>query len=127
MTELEERVDKLEQRVHELESRIDDGVETQADSLKEFVNRTDPDGHDDIVLAIGYYLESIEGKQGFSASDLKDSYKRAKRQPYSNISVLTSRMTDKGHIMVYSSENNKKTYTLTAKGEEKIEGVLQDE
>lgn len=127
MTELEDRVESLETRVSELESRLDAGAEAEAESLKEFVKQIDPEGHDEVALAIGYYLENIEGNQGFTASDIKEGYKRAKRQPYSNISVLLGRMKDNGNIMVFNSGSTKNTYTLTMEGEEKIEEVQEDE
>ncbi|MFB6158687.1 MAG: hypothetical protein ABEJ95_03425 [Candidatus Nanohalobium sp.] len=127
MPELEDRVENLENRVRELESRLDAGAEAKAESLKEFVKQVDPEGHDEVALAIGYYLENIEGSQGFTASDIKEGYKRAKRQPYSNISVLLGRMKDNGDIMVFNSGSTKNTYTLTLEGEEKIEEVQEDE
>lgn len=127
MTELEDKVESLESRVSELESRLDAGAEVEAESLKEFVKQVDPEGHDEVALAIGYYLENIEGSQGFTASDIKEGYKRAKRQPYSNISVLLGRMKDNGDIMVFNSGSTKNTYTLTLEGEEKIEEVQSDE
>jgi len=123
MTELKERVKSLEKRVSELESRLDVGAEVEAESLKEFVKQVDPEGHDEVALAIGYYLENMEGNQSFAASDIKEGYKRAKRQPYSNFSVLLGRMKDKGDIMVFNSGSTKNTYTLTLEGEEKIEEV----
>lgn len=127
MAELEDRVESLESRVAELESRLDAGAQPEAESLKEFVKQVEPEGHDEIALAIGYYLENVEGGQGFTASDIKDGYKRAKRQPYSNISVLLGRMKESGDIMVFSSGSTKNTYTLTTEGEEKVEEVQNNE
>ena len=127
MAELEDRVESLENRISELESRLDAGAQAEAESLKEFVKQVEPEGHDEIALAIGYYLENIEGSQGFTASDIKEGYKRAKRQPYSNISVLLGRMKDSGDIMVFSSGTTKNTYTLTTDGEEKVEEVQNNE
>ncbi len=127
MSELEKRVQNLEKRVNELESRLNAGEDVKADSLKDFVKQVNPEGHDEIALAIGYYLENTEGNQGFTASDIRDGYKRAKRQPYSNISVLLSRMEENGRIMILSSGSTKNTYTLTHQGEEKIEGVSNNE
>ena len=127
MTELEDRIESLETRVRELESRLDAGEEAKAESLKDFVKEVDPESHDEVALAIGYYFENIEKSQGFTASDIRDGYKRAKRQPYSNVSMLLGRMKDKGYVMVSNSDSNKNNYTLTLKGEEKIEEVTNNE
>lgn len=126
MSDLEQRVAELEERVSTLESLLAGEENLEVDSVKEFVNKIDPDNHDKTFLAIGYYFENKEGKKKFTNKEIKEGYKRAKRKPYSNFSVLTGRLEDNGLIMEMESEGGK-AWALTNKGEEKINSRIEDE
>lgn len=127
MNNIEERVAELENKVQSLEKKLENGTDVEIDSLKGFVNRVDPEDHDQTFLAIGYYFENKEGESEFTTKEVEEGYKRAKRKPYSNFSVLTSRLDKNKLIMEMGEKDGKKSWALTNKGEHKIKDRLEDE
>jgi hypothetical protein len=127
VSDLEEKVKQLESRLEVLENKFESGAEPKTNSIKEFVNEVDPEDHDQTFIAIGYYLENKEGENEFTTKEAEQGYKRAKRNPYSNFSVLTNRLEDKDLIMEMGEKDGKKSWALTNKGEHKINDKLENE
>lgn len=94
-------------------------------SVGEFIRQLAPKMHTDMVLAFGYYLEKQSGAKDFMAADINRCYYEAKLEP-SNTSQMISRNIRRGTIMETKSSRgaNKKRYTLTQTGEDKVRVLL---
>jgi hypothetical protein len=90
-------------------------------SIREFMSEFTRASHATKVLAIGYYLEVLEGKEPFDVGDIREGYLSAKLSPSSNISAEIS--TNLKRSLMLSPQRGK--YALTQPGSETIRGLLQ--
>jgi iron-sulfur cluster repair protein YtfE (RIC family) len=124
--ELEEKVKELERRIEKLESANQEG-QLQKSSLKDFIQKIEPENHRERFRAVGYYIENIEGERNFTKKDIEEKYDELKRS-YSNPSVMLKRMyEDKELIKDGEDDNGANQWRLHAETDEKIEEVLSDE
>jgi len=129
LEQIKDRIKKHEERITKLEKKIEGKEDLKnTNSMREFVENLQPSNHEERALAIGYYLEHVESENNFSMQDIKTGYRKCKRTPYSNMSMLAKQLREKKKwIMKENVEDDVKKYVLTAKGEKYIEAVLEDE
>src|SRR5438045_2888088 len=69
-------------------------------------------------LVAGYYLETIQGLQSFTASEIKDVIRQAKVTPPSNPSDVIAKNIKKGLMMHAGDKEGRIAYVLTTDGSE---------
>jgi hypothetical protein len=123
---LEEKVEELERRIEELEGARQDGQPGES-SLKEFIQKIEPQDHRERFRAVGYYIENIKGERNFTKKDIEEKYDELKRS-YSNPSVMLKRMYEDDELIKDGKdENGANQWRLHAETEEEIEEVLSNE
>ena len=86
-----EKLDSLEKRVQKIEGSSGPVIADSPDaskkklSLKEFLLSKKPSDDVKKTLAIGYYLEKIEGFSSFNINDLEAGFERAKEKKPTNM------------------------------------------
>jgi len=125
---LKEKIEEHEERITEIENELNsEGPMKKSNSLREFVEKVDPDDNYERALAIGYYLEHYEENNYFDNKDIEVGFRKCK-QTYSNYRVLTKRLNkNKNWFMKANTEDDKGKWVLSADGEEYIEEVIENE
>ena len=131
---LEERILLLEKRLEEIENKlsgeatkqiIDQSLFTKKLSIKEFIMTKKLNNDVKYTLAISYFIEHIENIKPFNADDLKKAFRLAKVQLPLNINDKINMNIRAGHIMeAEEKKDSKKTWELTATGENFVENKL---
>jgi hypothetical protein len=88
----------------------------------EFLKRISHTNQQDRALALGYYLEKVEGLTSFTTKELLEASRQAK-YPFSNISESVSRLVGRGLMMSAGDKEGARAYSLTASGEQQIEST----
>ena len=84
-------------------------------SVKSDVERT---------LIAGYFLESSQGAQSFTAAELRDAIRNAKSRPPSNPSDAINKNIKKGLMMSAGDKDGKMAFVLTTDGEEAVAALV---
>lgn len=124
VAELKKRVDELEARVAKIETSRQHPVDraTKPLSVKEFLLEKKPSNEVERALAIGYYLEYLQGYPSFNVRDLADGFRAAKETVPANVSDKVQCNIRKGHMMEVKEKKDKlKAWILTNTGAEHVE------
>ena len=93
-------------------------------SAAEFLKKTTAKNQTDRALALGYYLEKVEGFSGFTSSEIAQLGKETK-QPFANASDSVAKLTGRGLMMSAGDKEGQRAYALTASGEAYVEALLE--
>ncbi len=129
----------IEQRIYELENRVTKleipslknvsflTTKTKKLSAKEFLITKEAMTETKKVLALGYFLEHIEGMESFNTTDLETVFRSAKERPPKNINDAVNKNINPGGFIMEAAEkkDNKKAWTLTSTGEKHVEEELK--
>lgn len=130
VAELPKKIDDLERRVAALEASFgapsadseSPKRKIKPPSIKEFLLSKNLTTSLDITLALGYYLEHMEGITPFNTSDLADAFKRVREKPPKNLNDAVNKNIIRGYLMEDSEgKENKKAWVLTNSGEKFVE------
>ena len=94
-------------------------------SVGEFMRKITSKNQTDRALALGYYLEKVEGIASFTTGELVDKGKEAK-YPFGNISDVVAKLAARGLMMSAGDKESMRAYALTASGEEVVESMLEE-
>jgi len=93
-------------------------------SLAQFFRKLALRSDVDRALAAGYYLESSEEKETFTAAEVRDAIRAAKIVPPRNPSDSIAQNIRKGLMMSAGDKEGKMAFVLTTDGEEVIDALL---
>jgi hypothetical protein len=93
-------------------------------SAAEFLKRSTAKNQNDRALALGYYLEKVEGLSGFTSTEITQLGKETK-QPFANASDSVAKLTGRGLMMSAGDKEGQRAYALTASGEAYVEALLE--
>lgn len=89
-------------------------------SAAQFFKKCNPKTDNDRVLVAAYYLEQVKNLQNFTAAEVRDQIKEAKRQPPKNVNDSINQNIKKGMLMSAGDRDNKIAFVLTSDGEEQV-------
>jgi hypothetical protein len=113
LEEHEERISKLE-KIFETKPEVSE----KRISIKEFILQKQPKNDIQRALAIGYYLEKLEGFSSFTFRDLAEGFREAREKVPPNVADKIQKNVAKGYMMEASEEKDGlKAYVLTNGGE----------
>lgn len=121
LNELRERVEKLEEALQ------NEPTAKLKSSLRSLLQSFAPSSHNERALAIGYYLEKVEGRSGFTSDDLREGYIKGKIPLPANLSDVIAKTGKKGWAMTIDEEDHRKVWQITAEGERIVEQRIEDE
>jgi len=75
-------------------------------------------------LALGYFLEKVEGVAAFTSSEIAQ-LGRDTKQPFANASDSVAKLTGRGLMMSAGDKEGQRAYALTASGEAYVEALLE--
>jgi len=128
--QLIERIAILEKRIEAIENQrspiqSNNSINQKKQSAKEFLLSKSISGSTQKTLALAYYLEHNEGLTSFNVPDLEKIFQLAKEKKPANLNDLINKNISKGYIMdAPEKRDSKKTWTLTASGENFVEKEL---
>ena len=124
---IEKVLETIKKQLQDHEQRISklEGIEPQKPliqekklSIKEFILTKNPDNFKKKILAIGFYLEKIEGLSSFNVKDLEDGFRSAKEPLPKNINDNVNKLIGKGYLMEdRNKKDNLTAWILTSSGE----------
>lgn len=128
---IEQRIEELEKRVASLEQASSlrtpsAAVKMKKISAKEFLMTKELKTDTQKTLALGYYLEHIEGIPSFNIDDLVAGFQAAKERRPQNMNDVVNKNIARGFLMdVAEKKDNKKAWVLTSTGEKYVEKELK--
>jgi len=124
LLELEARVSKLEEGG--LSPCAGSATTTQKKiSAKEFLMKNELKSEAQKTLALGYYLEYVEGVSSFNIDDLVSVLQAAKEKRPKNINDMVNKNIGRGLLMeAAEKKDSKKAWVLTSTGEKYVEKEL---
>ncbi len=122
---LQERISSLEERVKRLEETLSSSVADETvitkkkkSSAKEFLMTKEIKTETQKVLALGYFLEYMEGIESFNVNDLEAVFRAAKEKLPKNMNDAVNKNIARGLLMEAAEKKDaKKAWCLTATGE----------
>jgi len=132
MTKLQDQVNALEERVKKLEQALFSAQESgsplgkkKKPSAKEFLMTKELKAETQKVLALGYFLEYMEGMESFNVNDLEAAFRAAKEKLPKNINDAVNKNIARGFLMeAAEKKDSKKAWCLTSTGEKYLENEL---
>lgn len=122
------RIDELEKRVEKLEQLLTTPGTTARPkrmSAKEFLLTKGAETEVQKVLALGYFLERMEGMESFNVVDLESAFRAAKEKLPKNLNDAANRNVARGFLMEAEvKKDSKKAWYLTSTGERHVENEL---
>jgi len=126
--DIEMRIVDLENRVAALEKELHSGTRTSKSrrrrnpSINEFLREKGPKTAIDMILAVAVYHDRFTGTDSFSANDLLDLIRKAKRKKPKNINDLINKNIVKGYLEEDKvGEDKKKRWYVTNSGMELVD------
>lgn len=125
-----QRLNLIEKRVADIERSVSVGMperplkasNLKKLSLREFFLSKKTNNDVEKTLAIGYYLEKLEGFKSFNIGDLTDAFERAKEKKPININDKVNMNIRNGHMEeALEKKDNRKAWYLTNSGEQFVE------
>jgi len=95
-------------------------------SPAQFFNKCNPKTDNERVLLGGFYLEQFGKFQNFTAAEVRDQIREAKRQPPKNVNDAVNQNIKKGLLMSAGDRENKRVFVLTSDGEEEVKEMLKE-
>lgn len=93
-------------------------------SVAQFFKKVSPKSAVDQVLSAGFYLETHQAQENFTASEVSVVIKNAKIRPPKNPNDAINNNIKKGLIMSAGNRDSKIAFVLTSDGEEEIRDRL---
>lgn len=132
MNKIQEKVNALEERIKKLEAVLSSNAgeaiaisKKKKSSAKEFLMTKKLKTETKKVLALGYFLEYMEGMTSFNINDLEIAFRSAKEKLPKNMNDAVNKNIARGFLMeVADKKEAKKAWCLTATGEKYIEEGL---
>lgn len=90
----------------------------------EFLKKVNAQNQPDRALALGYYLERVEGVTSFTTTELGTRGQDVK-YPFGNVSDVVGKLVSRGLMMSAGQKEGQRAYALTASGEEYVEAMLE--
>lgn len=124
------RVSELEKRVSQLEKRFASAPAPRATSgkkmsAKEFLITKSVKSETQRVLALGYFLERVEGMTSFNVPDLEATFRSAKEKLPKNMNDAVNKNITRGFLMEAEAKKDaKKAWYLTSTGERYVENEM---
>lgn len=123
------RIEELEKRVEKLEQMLaGPGVVTtkaKKMSAKEFLLTKGAQSEVQKALALGYFLEHMEGMESFNVADLESAFRSAKEKLPKNMNDAANKNVARGFLMeAETKKDSKKAWCLTSTGERHVENEL---
>lgn len=123
---LQDRVEQLEGRVTQIEEQFESGnVPTESIGLRSFIETVDLTTHIERVVAIGYHLETQQGKGNFTIEDVEEMYRECKFQKPANMSDALANAEKNGWLMRDGKDDRYQLWMLTREGEQFIEEATE--
>lgn len=132
---IDQRLENIEKRVAAIEEASLKYVATAAtvvskvkkQSSKEFLMTKNAKAETQKVLALGYYLEYVQGMGSFNTSDLVDVFHSAKEKLPKNINDAVNKNIVRGFLMdAADKKDTKKAWVITSTGEKYVEDELKN-
>ncbi len=101
-------------------------VKAKGMSAAQFFNKCNPKTDNDRVLVAGFYLEQAKNLQNFTASEVRDQIRDAKRKPPTNVNDAINQNIKKGLLMSAGDRDNKRAFVLTTDGEDRVREMLAE-
>jgi hypothetical protein len=127
----DQRIDELEKRLEKIEkllavpgatARL---VKPKKLSVKEFLMTKSVKSEIQKVIALGYFLEHMEGIASFNTTDLETAFRAAKEKLPKNMNDAVNKNIARGFIMeAEEKKDSKKAWYLTSTGEKYVESEL---
>jgi len=125
LVQLEARIKKIEDSLSLSPSRLPIEKDKKL-SPKEFLITKKLTSDLQKTLALGYYLECIEGMKSFNVADLMRIFRSAKEKLPTNINDAVNKNIKQGFLMeAAEKKGDKKAWVLTSTGERHIEEKLK--
>ena len=93
-------------------------------SVAQFFKQVAPRTDVDRTLAAGYYLETFQGEENFTAGEVRNAIQKAKIPPPKNPNETIAKNIKKGLMMSAGDKEGKMAFVLTTDGEETIKDLL---
>lgn len=128
--DLHVRVNELEKRVSQLEKRFAGtpaprAISGKKQSAKEFLITKSVKSETQRVLALGYFLERVEGMASFNVPDLETTFRSAKEKLPKNMNDAVNKNITRGFLMEAETKKDaKKAWYLTSTGERYVENEM---
>lgn len=130
--ELKSKIDSLEQRVAQLERVLNHSPRAESSlspkkkpAVREFLMTKKVKSEPQKVLALGYFLEHIEGMGSFNIKDIERAFRAAREKLPSNINDVVNKNIARGHLMeAQERKDSMKAWYLTSTGETYLESEL---
>lgn len=129
---LHERVSSLEDRIKKLEDILFSGspdtviTKKKKSSAKEFLMTKEIKTETQKVLALGYFLEYMEGMESFNVNDLEAVFRAAKEKLPKNMNDAVNKNIARGFLMEAAEKKDaKKAWCLTATGEKYLKNEFK--
>ena len=108
---------------------IEESKDLSRTSLSSYIAQFGQIGEQDFALISAYYDEKKNGNTSFTSDNVKQYYNDARRNKYSNVSVLLGKLAQKGLIMDDPNAERKtpKAYILTSQGINYVENYTPKE
>lgn len=94
-------------------------------SPAQFFKKYNPKTDNDRVLVAGFYLEQVKNLQNFTAAEVRDQIRDAKRQPPKNVNDAINQNIRKGLLMSAGDRDDKIAFVLTSDGEDQVTEMLR--
>jgi hypothetical protein len=95
-------------------------------SAAQFFKKYSPKTDNERVLVAGFYLEQVANLDNFTASEVREQIKNAKRQPPTNVNDAINQNIKKGLLMSAGDRDNKMAFVLTTDGEDRVREMLAE-
>ena len=95
-------------------------------SAAQFFKKCNPKTDNDRVLTAGFYLEQVKNLPNFTAAEVRDQIREAKRQAPRNVNDAVNQNIKKGFLMSAGDRDNKIAFVLTSDGEEQVKEMLKE-
>jgi hypothetical protein len=129
---LQEKISSLEGRIKKLEDILFSGspdtviTKKKKSSAKEFLMTKEIKTETQKVLALGYFLEYMEGMESFNVNDLETAFRAAKEKLPKNINDAVNKNIARGFLMEAAEKKDaKKAWYLTTTGEKHLKNEFK--
>lgn len=131
---IEARLEALENRVAILEATaggsttsVQRPIKVKTQSPKEFLMGLALKSAVEKTLALGYFIETIQGSGHFNIDDIEATFRLAKEKVPGNIGDMVNKNIKKGVFMEHDEKKDgKKAWVLTATGESFAENGFKE-
>lgn len=95
-------------------------------SAAQFFKKYNPKTDSERVLVAGFYLEQVKKLQNFTAAEVREHIRDAKRKPPTNVNDAINQNIKKGLLMSAGDRDDKMVFVLTTDGEDQVREMLAE-